>query len=163
MVLFYYSYLLSYGTDNRSRVSFGSSTNIDQVRVQGIADGTLRVYVGSSFTAGASLAGDTDYLVVGRITTNAAGDDEHRIWVYSSSQTIALSDPGTAGSYAAQTGSLSGTASMVQFSNILNAGYGDFRMGTTWEAVVIPEPSTYAAIFGLLAFAGVILLRRRKQ
>ncbi|MCC5805541.1 MAG: PEP-CTERM sorting domain-containing protein [Opitutales bacterium] len=39
--------------------------------------------------------------------------------------------------------------------------FDEFRLGTSWEGVAIPEPSTYAMILGLLA-AGVIVYRRRK-
>lgn len=159
--VYYYSYLLRYGSDNRSRVSFGSSATPDLMRVQGIVDGTLRVYAGGDFTAGAALAGNADYLVVGRITTSADGNDEHRIWVYGSGATITLSDPGTAGSYASHSAAITGTASMLQFSNVIDASYGEFRMGTSWESVtVVPEPSTYVAIAGLFA-VGAVLLRRR--
>lgn len=42
-------------------------------------------------------------------------------------------------------------------------GFIDHIMiGDSWDAVVIPEPSTYAALFGLAAFGLVLLLRRRK-
>lgn len=163
----YYSYLLSYGavtetTDNRSRVSFGSAATPDLMRVQGIGSGALRVYAGGDFNVGAALAADLDYLVVGRITTSAAETDEHRIWVYGAADEVALSDPGTTGSYASQSNEITGTASMLQFSNLQAASYGTFIMGTTWEAVVIPEPSTYAAIFGLAAL-GLLIVRRRRQ
>lgn len=156
----YYSYLLNYATDNRSRVSFGSAATPDLMRVQGIASGVLRIYAGGDFTAGAAL-GAGDYLVVGRISTAATGTDEHRIWVYGSADTVALADPGTAGSYASHSGTITGTADMVQFSNVLDTSYGEFRMGTTWESVVIPEPSTYAMAFGLLALV-LLLVRSRR-
>lgn len=38
----------------------------------------------------------------------------------------------------------------------------ELRIGTTLSAVAVPEPSTYAALFGALALAGVMLRRRRK-
>lgn len=158
--VFYYSYLLKYGDDNRSRVSFGSSTAPDLMRVQGIADGTLRVYVGGDFTAGGALAGDADYLVVGRINTVASGDDEHRIWVYASNGMVPFSDQGTTGSYASHSGAITGTASMLQFSNVIDAQYGAFRMGTTWESVAIPEPSTLLLM--LTALGGFALFRTRR-
>lgn len=160
--VFYYSYFLSYGTDNRSRVSFGSSATPDLMRVQGIAGGALRVYAGGTFTEGSALGGNTQYLVVGRITTVASGNDEHRIWVYPSSGTVASSDPGVAGSYAFHAGAISGTASMLQFSNVIDARYGEFRLGTSWASVAaIPEPSAYAGLIGLAALGFVALRRRR--
>ena len=45
-----------------------------------------------------------------------------------------------------------------------NAGVTDIdqiRIGESWEAVVIPEPTTYAALFGLLAIGFVAWRRRR--
>ncbi|MCC5846722.1 MAG: PEP-CTERM sorting domain-containing protein [Verrucomicrobia bacterium] len=156
----YYSYLLKYGTDNRSRVSFGSSSAPDLMRVQGIANGTLRVYAGGDFSDGAALATDTDYLIVGRITTSELGSDEHRIWVYPSSGTVAGSDPGTAGSYAFHTGTITGNASMLQFSNVIDAQYGEFRMGTTWESVAIPEPSSILLLGSALGL--FVLFNRRR-
>ncbi|MCC5806546.1 MAG: PEP-CTERM sorting domain-containing protein [Opitutales bacterium] len=42
-------------------------------------------------------------------------------------------------------------------------GFIDHIMvGDSWDAVVIPEPSTYAALFGAAAFGIVLLLRRRR-
>lgn len=35
------------------------------------------------------------------------------------------------------------------------------RIGETWDAVVIPEPSTYTALIGLLAL-GLVAWRRRR-
>jgi len=36
----------------------------------------------------------------------------------------------------------------------------DLRIGTTWDAVVIPEPATSGAAFGLVGFMATMLLRR---
>jgi hypothetical protein len=157
---FYYSFLLNY-TDGTSNMLFGlgnNSSDVSLIRVQGLNSGALRVAVGSSAADGAVLANGS-YLVVGRITTNATGNDGHRLWVYGSGDSIALADPGTAGSYAAQATEISGIASMAEFRNMQNAAIGDFRMGTTWEAVVIPEPGTY--VVSLLALVGAAVAFRR--
>lgn len=161
---FYYSFLLNYtaGTSNMW-FGIGNSSSADSlIRVQGLNSGALRVAVGSTFNDGAVLA-DGSYLVVGRITTTETDNDGHRLWVFGSGDSVLLSDPGTVGSYAAAAAAISGTGSMIEFRNMQNAAIGDFRMGTTWEAVVIPEPSTYAAIFGLVALLGVGWLRRRQR
>lgn len=163
---YYYSYLLNYtGSDFRSRVSFGTSASPDLMRVQGLTDGTLRAYAGGSFGAGGAFAAG-QYLVIGRITAVSSGSDENRIWVYGSSDSIALSDPGTVGSYAAFSAVTTGTANMLQFNNMIDAQVGDFRLGTTWEAVAVPEPSSVALAMGLcvLLFAGRRLYTaKRKQ
>ena len=162
--VYYYSYLLKYTNgDDRSRVSFGGSTAVDLMRVQGIADGTLRAYAGATFSAGAAL-GAGDFLVVGRITTVATGDDENRIWVYSSGDTLASTEETAGAAYTSALASVAGTASMLQFSNLINASYGEFRLGTTWDSVTvssIPEPSTFAALAGL-GVMGLALARRRR-
>lgn len=158
----YYSFLLNYtaGTSNMW-FGLGNSSSADSlIRVQGLNSGALRVAVGSTFVDGSVLA-DGSYLVVGRLTTTASGNDGHRIWVYGASDSIVLSDPGTAGSYAATSAAISGIGSMVEFRNMQNAAIGDFRMGTTWESVVIPEPSTYGLLLGL-GVLGMATARRRR-
>ncbi|MCC5839880.1 MAG: PEP-CTERM sorting domain-containing protein [Opitutales bacterium] len=85
-------------------------------------------------------------------------------------------DGDTLGSPAA-TGSFTTTITTANLTHLLaghqsnNSGYSgesatprfdEFMLGTTMDAVVIPEPRTYAAIFGLLAL-GVILMRRRQR
>lgn len=158
---FYYSFLLNYteGTSNML-FSLGNSSSADSlVRVQGLNSGALRVAVGSTFLDGAALS-DGSYLVIGRLSTTETGNDGHRIWVYGSEDTIALSDPGTAGSYAAVAAEISGIGSMAEFRNMQNAAIGDFRMGTTWEAVAIPEPSTL--ILMITALGGFALFRCRR-
>jgi len=155
---FYYSYLLNYSNvDDRSRVSFGSSSAVDLMRVQGVASGALRAYAGGTFNEGLALGSGT-FLVVGRMNTVVTGNDTNTIWVYSSSDTVPVT-PGTA--YTSAAAAVTGTANMLQFSNVINARYGEFRMGTTWESVAIPEPSSLALL--AMAVGGGLLLRRRRS
>jgi hypothetical protein len=44
-------------------------------------------------------------------------------------------------------------------SNVL---FDEIRLGTTWEAVAIPEPSTYALIFSGALLLGYIVCRRKQ-
>lgn len=50
----------------------------------------------------------------------------------------------------------------ISFSGIALAGSANFTM-TDLQITAIPEPSTYAAIFGLIALGGVLLRRRLRQ
>lgn len=70
--------------------------------------------------------------------------------------------------YSTGGGTITGTALGISTSQLSWSHLGTFSTGIsgqdmmlTWTA--IPEPSTYAAIFGALALAGVMIHRRRKQ
>ncbi len=101
--------------------------------------------------------------VVGRIVTSEEGEDTLALQITSSSGTVPATFAATTGTASAET---TGSADWVYFWNFANADspgayFGEFRIGETYAAV-IPEPRTYAALFGLLAI-GFVFWRRRAR
>jgi hypothetical protein len=136
------------GSDNASPARFGASNGTNNTLV---LPGTP-----SNPVTG------TTYLLVGRFGSNGTAFDTFDVWL----------NPTTANGsdtpYFSQTG-LTATGGItgfyVSYSNIDTTDaihLGTTRIGTTWEAVVVPEPSTYAVLLGALAL-GVVAVRRRMK
>lgn len=111
--------------------------------------------------------GETVFLVGSYSFVAGAGNDVSSLWVNPASATFADAAAPTA------TASAAGGTDMTAVNQFLVRGaagspisvFDELRVGTTWAAVTpagapIPEPSTYAVIFGALAL-GVVVWRRR--
>lgn len=107
--------------------------------------------------------------IVGRYTFNpGAGDDSSSLWINPSAATFGDDAIPSA------TVTVTGGTDMTALSQFLIRGangsptgvFDELRVGTTWSevttAAAIPEPSTYAALLGALALAGVVLRRRSR-
>lgn len=107
--------------------------------------------------------------IVGSYTFNAgAGDDSSSLWINPSAATFGDDAIPSA------TVTVTGGTDMTALSQFLIRGangsptgvFDELRVGTTWSevttAAAIPEPSTYAALLGALALAGVVLRRRSR-
>jgi len=121
---------------------------------------------GTFQTTNLGLTAGTTYFVVGKITTAAgAGNDFMSAKVYASGDTVSATeefDITSAG--AVVTGTLTGIQ-FYQGDSANNDGdptiYDEFRLGTTWESVAIPEPSSFVLV-GLSMVAGYLSIRRRR-
>lgn len=107
--------------------------------------------------------------IVGSYTFNAGvGDDSSSLWINPSAATFG--DDAIPSATVTVTGGTDMSA-LTQFlirgaSGSPSGVLDELRVGTTWSevtaAAAIPEPSTYAAILGALALAGVVLRRRSR-
>ncbi|MCC5805671.1 MAG: PEP-CTERM sorting domain-containing protein [Opitutales bacterium] len=106
---------------------------------------------GPSFTSN-GITGGEDYVAQAEDTTSISLLDpyqtQNRSISYSSASGIADGETVVFG-FNIRTGDGSGNNAHVGFSNV--------------EITAIPEPSTYAALFGALAFGLVVFLRRRRR
>lgn len=161
----YFSFLYRRPTASGSLglISFNSGATEKARAFQTAGGGSVNASIGDTLSGtGNAFPGTGDMLVVGRIVTAAAGNDTLTLQITPSSGTVPVTFTATTGVASAVT---TGTADWVYFWNFGNADstgayFGEFRLGTTYAAV-IPEPRTYAALFGLLAL-GFVIWRRRK-
>ena len=161
---FYFSYLFEYGTqfnwiafgdasanDNGS-LGIAISSNNFQLRARDSAGGQTATNI-----AGANAGGTR--LVVGKIDFNPAGSstlsvsvdpdsrDEPAVWDQTASRTLNITDIDTLWIRKG------GSGNPDNFDYIL--------MGSTYDAVVIPEPKAWAFVFGAVAMLCLFIRRRR--
>lgn len=122
--------------------------------------------VAGANTSGGSLAANTDYRVVIRVTYNISGvTDEISLWVNPTLESDTATISGLQGSIIRgqfSTGGINGiTISGQDLGGFTSAFVDDIRVGTTF-AEAIPEPSTYALTLSVLA-VGAVMLRRRQR
>jgi len=118
----------------------GAGTNFDQITNTGLVSLTSLATLTPAITP--SLAPGTD----------ASG-----FWATNHTWTIVASSGGTITGTA-----LTATNAYGSYGTFATAFNGS-NLDLTWTASAIPEPSTYAAIFGAIALAGAFWHRRRRQ
>lgn len=159
------SYILGFSTGN---TSFGA-TIFTQASGAGYQIGFSNRSSGSTVTYDSTVyALNATVFLVGRYDfVSGTGNDTSALWINPSSATF--------GAGAAPTATLtsSGGTDMTAISQFLLRGASgspistvdELRVGTTWASVTpaaIPEPSTYAALFGAFAL-GLVALRRHRR
>ncbi len=166
---YYFSFLIRYPEQTEAvstQLSFTGNANPVFVRFnQGDASVTVGPGTFSS-TGSEGYTDDTTYFVVGKITASAGGTDSISINVFDNAESVPVSESFLITSGGA---SLSGSITGIQFTqgDLQNndgnpASFDEFRLGTTWESVAIPEPSSLALV-GLTLAAGMIGMRRRRS
>lgn len=142
----------------------------DDLRV-GVLQGSTHAGIGIGNTEVAQAApvvAGTSYLLVGKLETSADPmGDTIRISVFDSNTLIPLSETWQASHSLTmpfdidRLGILWGGPLGTDPSVFHTPHVGEIRFGESWGAVAIPEPSFYAALFGLTSLLYVLIRRRR--
>ncbi|WP_309383077.1 PEP-CTERM sorting domain-containing protein [Cerasicoccus frondis] len=136
-------------TDAVARIRWGTSAQID---------------LSSTFTLDVNI----DYFVYGQVVFTEVGTTTFNLWVVESStdiSTLSPSDPATATvvSTSFSAGSQNSLDTWATSQGVEPGNFDEFRIGDTFSdvVVIVPEPSTYALLGGMLVL-GLTALRRRK-
>ncbi len=169
---YYLSYFFRVGTTGNVGSSYAqvglantNSNNLDYFNIgKSSATSTFDVKFGADATEASSIAVavDTDYFVVAKLSILASGTDSLAFKVYTSADTLPVSEPVT-WDYTA-TAALAGSFTGIGFRNGLGQTdfkSDEFRLGTTWADVTVPEPTTWALLAGGLTT--LMVFRRRRQ
>jgi hypothetical protein len=157
----YFSFLARSNGGSSGLISLETSAGVEKARLyQTVGGPAMTASIGDTPAGIGNRFGNDgiDVLVIGRITTVASGSDTIAIDIVQNTQTIAGSFTADASASAVTTGS----ANYIEFWNFANAGgrIGEFRMGSTYDSVTIPEPSTFALVG--IALGALVFFRRRK-
>lgn len=134
------------------------------------ANGTLNARIGNSAQAAPdydSREGEVFFLVMEVLKTGNAGNNFDRMRLYVNPSTMA--QPAFDASRTLDTGK-----EFMDFlgfrTNSAGGGdenaelyWGELRVGDSWNAVVIPEPRTYALLIGAIALLGTYVIRRSRR
>jgi hypothetical protein len=115
--------------------------------------------------SGGTMALNSTYLVIGRITTSTTGNDQTDFVVYADGATIAESAGGITWTFTGNRDRADARGSAVfdlrTEAGGSNTGIDAIRFGNTFDSVVVPEPSTYALLG--MGLAGVVAAVRRRK
>ncbi|MBP6863679.1 MAG: PEP-CTERM sorting domain-containing protein [Candidatus Didemnitutus sp.] len=109
--------------------------------------------------------GTTVFIVGSYEFVSGTANDVSKLWINPASATFDdLAVPSAALTSTGGTDMTSINSFLIRGASGSPAGtFDELRIGTTWASVTpVPEPSTYAAILGALALAGVVLRRRSR-
>lgn len=168
---YYFSYLQRRDTtggngvfalSNNTQGFFNDLVRVNNVGGTAIVSGLDNVSGGTPVTGTNIFTNTTaDWLVIGRITTVAAGNDTFELAAVADGGTVAATFDSLTGIDTIQD-TVTGSANYVGFWNFNDTNtmtFGSVRIGDTYAAV-IPEPSSFALLAG--AFGLLTVLRRRR-
>ncbi|MCC5788824.1 MAG: PEP-CTERM sorting domain-containing protein [Opitutales bacterium] len=169
----YFSVLLDIGdsTDNertRFRITQdGSQDNLFEVGFgfSGSDPAELVYRTGGDTPVGGAATGISGTnLFVGKFDMSAGGVMSNiSIWLNPTDLTSESANTLTLDLDSASIGGGAGGVRLTRTGGTESGVFDEVRFGTTWDAVAIPEPSTYGAIFGLSALALVAFRRRMRK
>ncbi|MEX2607661.1 MAG: PEP-CTERM sorting domain-containing protein [Kiritimatiellia bacterium] len=118
---------------------------------------------GPDASTGDTYATGTTYFLVGKLSSQGGtAYDQLEMWINPSSSTEGAADLSVS--------SNTGETDMVNWGmrsvNVNNSGdkvFDEFRVGTTYNAVTIPEPGTFALMAGALVVLALTEHRRRRK
>ena len=148
--------------------SNGASASVQKARlVQGVGGGAVTATIGSTGTGntfpGLGGTGLEDFLMIGRITTVATGNDTIELLGRRDGQSIHATTFASNTGIVSANAAVTGSADFLYFWNGSSTAlpeFGELRIGSTY-ASVIPEPSSMALLG--LGLGGLALLRRRRR
>jgi hypothetical protein len=153
-----YSYALATANTN-----YGATVWIQADGTDGFNLGVANRSTSSPTYDTTKLALNTPYFIVGSYSfISGTGNDVSALWINP--------DPSTFGTSSAPEFTLvaTGGADLARINQFLLRGaagspageFDELRVGSSWEAVTVPEPGAIAAILGGTAFLGLIRRRR---
>jgi len=162
---YYFSFLARASATNSLLISFEISNGGNQ-RLQAGVEGSSFFATSADPAADTGTGGtfnvDTTYFIVGKMSIGAT--DTISMAAFGPGDSVPTAEPATwtATGSSAITGS--GTLSRLRFR-----AYGgdagqtvldEVRFGTSWDAVAVPEPSSYGTVVAFLALSATLLRRR---
>jgi len=169
---YYMSYFFRVGTTGNVTSSYAqvglantNASNLDYLWIgKGSTTSVFSVKFGSdsSELTTTGITADTDYFVTAKLSISSAGNDSLAFKLYTSADTLPVAEPVT-WDYTASAELGAGSFTGIGFRN--GSGQTDirsdeFRLGTTWAAVTVPEPTTWALLAGSLTT--LMIFRRRR-
>lgn len=157
-----YSFGFNSSTSFASTLWLQASGGGYQIGLSNRSSGSTPVYDSTVFATG------TTVFVVGSYEfVSGTANDVSKLWINPSSATFDdLAIPSATLTSTGGTDMTSINSFLIRGATGSPAGtFDELRIGTTWASVTpaaIPEPSTYAAVLGALALAGVVLRRRSR-
>ncbi|GAB4170946.1 MAG: hypothetical protein Fur0032_10010 [Terrimicrobiaceae bacterium] len=111
-----------------------------------------------------AITDNTVTFVVGKLVTTNSGNDQLSFISYAGAETVANTETWDISNVSL--GSLTGSLTHFVFSGRVNDNsmfyqFDEFRTGATWDAVTIPEPTTWALLAGSLT--ALVVFRRRRR
>jgi hypothetical protein len=145
---------------------------IGQIGTAGATDSMTNGNIGLFFNNGPQPAGVVTHLIVGRIDWNAAGNETVTLWVdpadvtsepvvpYIQTSAFELTSINSIRLFSGNLAAAIVGPPAQPAKPAVSADFDEIRLGTTWDSVIIPEPSALALTLMSAALLGG--LRRRQ-